>query len=169
MYGYNMQSPWGIAHSPGRAHHQGMVIRTSPQQPQAQQQAQRPYATASRSPTVNSMQPGVPRPSPPIRSNSAPPAECYAEQIDFEVWIVRHGETPENISRTIAGHNTSGLTALGHKQAECTAERLRGMKFKAVYVSDLVRTRQTADHILRALPEGTLVAFDRRLREKVPA
>jgi broad specificity phosphatase PhoE len=49
-----------------------------------------------------------------------------------------------------------------------TAERLQGMRFDSVYISDLVRTKQTADPILRKLPKGTKCFTDKRLREKVP-
>jgi hypothetical protein len=167
MSPYGFMGGWGIAaHSPGRPHPQGMVVRSSPQQ---QHPPQRPYAPTNKSPMPGHMPNSgmASRPSLPMQSKSAPPVETFTEQLDLEVWIVRHGETRENITRTIAGHNTSGLTPLGHKQAECTAERLKGMKFKAVYVSDLVRTRQTAEWILKTLPENTPVTFDKRLREKV--
>ena len=35
----------------------------------------------------------------------------------MEIWLVRHGETPENRSRVIAGHCSSGLTETGSDPA----------------------------------------------------
>eukprot|EP00961_Rhodomonas_salina_P055171 741124-Rhodomonas_salina.2 len=69
-----------------------------------------------------------------------------------EVWVVRHGETADNKTRTIAGHNAGGLSDLGRHQARLLAERLRGTQFEAVFVSDLKRTQETADILLEALP-----------------
>ena len=53
-------------------------------------------------------------------------------------------------------------------QAQALAARLssEGVVFDAVFSSDLVRTRQTAEEILRLLPPGTNVHYDARLREK---
>lgn len=80
--------------------------------------------------------------------------------------MVRHGETPENKTRTIAGQNASGLTPMGVKQAGKLAERLRGMRFHSIFLSDLNRTKQTADPVLKALPSGIPAFTDTRLREK---
>ncbi|KAJ1487293.1 histidine phosphatase superfamily, partial [Baffinella frigidus] len=66
-----------------------------------------------------------------------------------EIWVVRHGETVENTTRTIAGQNASGLTPRGVKQAVLVAKRLQGIHFSAIYISDLSRTKQTADPIIR--------------------
>jgi len=82
---------------------------------------------------------------------------------------VRHGETEDNKTRTIAGHNAGKLSALGVTQAQALASRLRddGATFDAVYSSDLMRTRQTTEEILKQLPHATVpVHFDARLREK---
>ena len=83
-----------------------------------------------------------------------------------EFWIVRHGETIENNTRTIAGQNSSGLTPVGRKQAELLANRLAGIPFNAVYLSDLNRTKQTADPIIKQLSKGVPAFTDSRLREK---
>ena len=85
---------------------------------------------------------------------------------DVEFWVVRHGETEDNKKRIIAGHNAGRLSALGVSQAQALGVRLRDTGFDAVFCSDLVRTRQTAEEILRTLPAGLPVFFDARLREK---
>lgn len=83
-----------------------------------------------------------------------------------ELWVVRHGETIENNTRVIAGQNASGLTANGQEQANLLAQRLQDVKFAGIYISDLNRTKQTADAVLRAMEPGTPAFTDSRLREK---
>ena len=82
--------------------------------------------------------------------------------------VVRHGETEDNKTRTIAGHNAGKLSALGVTQAQALAARFRGdgVAFDAVYSSDLARTRQTTELVLPVLPPTTPVYYDARLREK---
>jgi probable phosphoglycerate mutase len=68
----------------------------------------------------------------------------------------------------IAGQNASPLTTHGQEQATLLGERLQNVGFDAIYISDLNRTKQTADAIVRAMgPDHRVQAFtDRRLREK---
>jgi len=86
----------------------------------------------------------------------------------LELWVVRHGETIENNTRVIAGQNGSGLTENGQEQASLLAQRVQDVKFAGIYISDLNRTKQTADAVLRAMGPGRCApAFtDSRLREK---
>jgi probable phosphoglycerate mutase len=86
----------------------------------------------------------------------------------LECWMVRHGETIENRTRVIAGQNASPLTEHGQEQAKLLGKRLQHVGFDAIYISDLNRTKQTADAIIRAMgPDHRVKAFtDRRLREK---
>ena len=83
-----------------------------------------------------------------------------------ELWVVRHGETIENHTRTIAGQNASGLTDRGHEQARLLSQRLENVKFAGIYISDLNRTKQTADAVLRTMASGAPAFTDSRLREK---
>ena len=84
----------------------------------------------------------------------------------LELWVVRHGETIENHTRTIAGQNSSGLTERGREQARLLSQRLENVKFAGIYISDLNRTKQTADAVLRTMGPGTPAFTDSRLREK---
>ena len=63
--------------------------------------------------------------------------------------LVRHGE-PEWV---VGGYNVDNppLTDRGHRQAAAMAEALRGEHFDEVYVSPLVRARQTAAPLYDAL------------------
>ena len=48
----------------------------------------------------------------------------YPEKLGaVELWVVRHGETEDNKTRTIAGHNAGKLSALGITQVALTAGR----------------------------------------------
>eukprot|EP00960_Hanusia_phi_P077807 768744-Hanusia_phi.AAC.1 len=129
-------------------------------------------ASPKSSPVISPKEYGarLPRASPlqrPMPSPEAVPSMYpIGEGCSLELYLVRHGETPENKSRMIAGQNSSGLTPNGCKQAQLVAERLKDIEFTAVYLSDLNRTKQTADFILRALPKGIPAFTDSRLREK---
>ena len=82
------------------------------------------------------------------------------------VCLVRHGETAWNTERRLQGHIDIPLNDTGLSQAEATARSLAraGLRFSALYSSDLERARQTAAAIARAhaLPPQ----HDPRLRER---
>jgi probable phosphoglycerate mutase len=64
-----------------------------------------------------------------------------------ELVLVRHGETEMNRELRFQGQVNVGLNAIGLVQARRLAMRLAGEKADAVYVSDLLRARQTAEPI----------------------
>jgi len=59
--------------------------------------------------------------------------------------VVRHGETDWNTGKRVQGQIDIPLSALGHAQARATGNALMGEGFAAIYSSDLVRARQTAE------------------------
>ncbi len=59
--------------------------------------------------------------------------------------VVRHGETDWNAGKRVQGQIDIPLSALGHAQARATGNALMGEGFAAIYSSDLVRARQTAE------------------------
>ncbi len=63
------------------------------------------------------------------------------------LYIVRHGQTVDNLENRIQGHTDSPLTDLGVRQAEAVAERLSDESFTAIYSSDLGRAVRTAEII----------------------
>ena len=63
------------------------------------------------------------------------------------ITVVRHGETDWNVSRQLQGRQNSKLTANGLKQAQLTAEALKGIAFDALYTSDLKRALETTEII----------------------
>ena len=87
------------------------------------------------------------------------------------LWLVRHGQTDWNVQGRWQGQTPDAppLNATGLAQAEAVAEQLAaqasqdGLAFAAIYSSDLLRARQTAEVIARRL--GLPVQLDARLRE----
>jgi probable phosphoglycerate mutase len=72
----------------------------------------------------------------------------------MRLYFVRHGESEANVSRQFSNkfYDRHPLTATGRAQAEKLAEMLRDVKFDAIYVSPLLRARQTAEII--SAPHG---------------
>lgn len=70
----------------------------------------------------------------------------------MRLFLVRHGETHANVARqldtAVPGHH---LTEVGRRQAHALAHRLSGEDLGAIYVSDLVRTHQTAEPLATTL------------------
>jgi broad specificity phosphatase PhoE len=62
-----------------------------------------------------------------------------------EIYLARHGESKANIENIMDGHFNTPLTEKGLEQAVSLAKALHGIKFDALYCSDLIRTRQTAE------------------------
>jgi probable phosphoglycerate mutase len=81
-----------------------------------------------------------------------------------EICLIRHGETAWNAELRIQGHCDLPLNETGFLQAEALAGRLAERNFDAIYSSDLLRARQTAEPLARAhkLP----VRIDAALRER---
>ena len=76
--------------------------------------------------------------------------------------LVRHGETDWNAEHRWQGHSDTELNDAGREQARRLAEELPPVD--AVYSSDLVRARQTAEIVGETT--GLEVRFDERLRER---
>ena len=80
------------------------------------------------------------------------------------ICLVRHGETEWNLGQRIQGHRDMPLNATGLAQAQALAEGLAGQVFAAIYCSDLLRARQTAEPL--ALRLGMPLNFEQELRER---
>ncbi|XP_055011353.1 probable fructose-2,6-bisphosphatase TIGAR A [Boleophthalmus pectinirostris] len=64
--------------------------------------------------------------------------------------LVRHGETSYNRKGILQGQAIdSPLSNIGFKQADAAGLYLKDVKFSNVYVSDMLRARQTAESILK--------------------
>ncbi len=80
-------------------------------------------------------------------------------------YIVRHGETQWNTKRLIQGHKDSPLTKNGINQAKNIAKLFEKVKFNAIYSSDLLRAKRTAEII--ALEKKMVVKTTKLLRERL--
>jgi len=65
--------------------------------------------------------------------------------------FVRHGETDWNAEQRMQGHKDLPLNADGLAQAEVAGQHFQGQPVAALYSSDLLRARQTAQPIASAL------------------
>ena len=82
-----------------------------------------------------------------------------------ELIVVRHGETIYNTRNVYQGHSDSPLTADGEAQARALAPRIRALcTAPALYCSDLLRARRTAELIATAGHHE--VTVEPRLRER---
>lgn len=76
-----------------------------------------------------------------------------------ELWLVRHGETPASLARTLAGWADVPLTGRGEEQARALRPVLEDERFEGIWSSDLSRAVATA-RLARGEPRQ-----DARLRE----
>jgi broad specificity phosphatase PhoE len=65
--------------------------------------------------------------------------------------LVRHGETPWNVTLQYQGHANVPLNERGREQARRAAARLRGLEVRALYASDIARAWETAEIIGAAI------------------
>lgn len=79
-------------------------------------------------------------------------------------YIIRHGQTEWNLKKIIQGHKDSPLTEIGINLAKQHAENLKNIQFDAIFSSDSLRAKQTADII--ALERNMAVKTTRLLRER---
>ncbi|MBI3163944.1 MAG: histidine phosphatase family protein [Chloroflexi bacterium] len=80
-------------------------------------------------------------------------------------WLIRHGQTDWNLKGKWQGQSADAppLNETGIAQALAILDGLPRADFAAVYSSDLLRAKQTAELI--AAPLGLTVILDPRLRE----
>lgn len=65
----------------------------------------------------------------------------------LELFLIRHGETEWNKMKRIQGHCDIPLSDYGVQQGELAGNYLRGQNFSAIYSSDLLRAKKTAQLI----------------------
>jgi broad specificity phosphatase PhoE len=79
-------------------------------------------------------------------------------------YIVRHGQTEWNAQGRYQGQKDSPLTELGVQQAKKIAQRFKDHSFDAIFSSDLLRAKRTAEFI--ALEHDMAVETKAILRER---
>jgi broad specificity phosphatase PhoE len=81
------------------------------------------------------------------------------------LYLMRHGETEDNVSRVIQGHNDSPLTQEGIAATRGRAKMLKGIMFDAIFCSDLERTRKSLGTLLEELDLNIDVTYCADIRE----
>jgi probable phosphoglycerate mutase len=108
-----------------------------------------------------------------VRGRGVPPNICRliplfiyrtAHMEATRICLVRHGETSWNAEKRIQGQIDIGLNAAGQVQAEAAASWLAEQPVTALYSSDLLRARQTAERIAARL--DLLPRFRAEFRER---
>ena len=84
--------------------------------------------------------------------------------METTIYLVRHGETVDNVRQIMQGQTQGELNERGREQARQVAERLAGEHIDAVVASDLQRAIQTAEAI--AVRHGLPVTTTPLLRER---
>lgn len=80
----------------------------------------------------------------------------------LQIYVARHGQTDWNVERRIQGSTDTKLNDTGRQQAATLAERLKGIRFDAVYASTLSRSRATAELVHGAVPITSLDGLGER-------
>ncbi len=80
------------------------------------------------------------------------------------IYLVRHGQSEGNVKRLMQGHKDYPLTQKGEEQARETGKILSNVHFDAVFSSDLLRAKRTAEII--ALEKKLAVLTTQALRER---
>ena len=83
------------------------------------------------------------------------------------LYIVRHGETVNNVLRVIQGWANSPLTEKGIAQAVADGKMLQDVHFDSAWASELKRQQETAQLILDQNRTGSIpeISIDNGLKE----
>ena len=81
------------------------------------------------------------------------------------LYLMRHGETEDNVRRVIQSHNDSPLTQEGIVATGGRARMLKGITFDAIFCSDLERTRKSLEILLEKLDSNIDVNYSTEIRE----
>ncbi len=81
------------------------------------------------------------------------------------LYLIRHGETEDNVRRVIQGHNDSPLTQEGIAATRGRAKILKGIMFDVIFCSDLERTRKSLGILLEELDINVNVNYCADIRE----
>jgi len=81
----------------------------------------------------------------------------------LRLFLVRHGETADNVQMRYIGSRDEPLTDKGRRQADQAAGALASFPIRTVYTSPLIRAADTAARIQRAC--GATLQTDSRLKE----
>ena len=81
-----------------------------------------------------------------------------SESVVDQIFLIRHGETAWSLSGQHTGRTDIPLTERGERQAQKLGERLRSVRFSAVFTSPMQRARRTCE--IAGLGAGAQVDAD---------
>lgn len=87
----------------------------------------------------------------------------------LRLFVIRHGQTEENLKKILQGHMDTELNETGQDQASKLGEYLandRHLKFDKIYSSDLKRCQQTINTALEHFNTPTKLVTTDKLRER---
>lgn len=87
------------------------------------------------------------------------------EQMSYNLFFARHGETELNLANKLQGSIDSPLTQKGTEDAQKLGQKITGLKFDQVFSSDLGRSFMTAYFALQKANISQQIQPDKRLRE----
>lgn len=94
---------------------------------------------------------------------------CISSQINKTVYVVRHGETPQNVSDKFIGTTDAKLSEEGERQARRVGEYLKGEignRCFSIYSSPLDRCYRTAQCILESFQGQNIIHSTNLLIER---
>ena len=86
----------------------------------------------------------------------------YCREKPTRLHFVRHAEVDEAYHEVFGGRIDMELSPLGHEQAKCLAKFLGRRTFDRIYLSPMIRVRQTAKPLLDVLGRQAQVVDDLR-------
>ena len=84
----------------------------------------------------------------------------------LKVYLFRHGETTFNRDGRFTGWLDPHLTALGRRQAEKIAKKLKDKKFQVAFCTSLKRSIESLKPVLKGHPECKKIIKDDRMIER---
>ncbi|PKA14966.1 histidine phosphatase family protein [Leptospira haakeii] len=82
---------------------------------------------------------------------------------EYQLFLIRHGETAWNKERRLQGQTDTPLSELGKKQASKLAEGLKNKGIELIFSSDLKRAKETSEQISQQL--GIEIIYHSGLKE----
>lgn len=82
----------------------------------------------------------------------------------MNIYFIRHGNKNKEVTINQFGYPDQELSEMGIQESKVTGKHLSSIKFDAIYSSDLIRTKQTAD-LIAQYQEIKDIIIDERLRE----
>ncbi len=85
---------------------------------------------------------------------------------EYYIYLFRHGRTEYNVKGLFTGRKHSKLVWRGKKDAKIVAKKLKNKKFQVAIHTNLPRSKETLNYILKFHPECKKILIDDRMIER---